>query len=343
MNISRLSTNKICLITGLAALFIAAVMITALFTAAGSTIVIWWGFLFVFLMFLCILSFLTLIRQKLVYFSNTLCQTLDEMISANPQLPNIQETEDLFDKINYRLQRLYEILEENRRSTAREKARLQELISDISHQVKTPAANLKMVNSTLLKEPVPENMRRKFLLAMEEQVNKLEFLMEALIKTSRLEAGIISLDRKRHGVYNTLAAALGGILLHAEKKKLNVSVDCPESIAAFHDPKWTAEALFNILDNAVKYTRPKGSIHVAVTNWDMYLRIDIKDTGKGIPEKHQAEIFKRFYREEEVRDIEGIGIGLYLSRKIITMQGGYIKVSSQNSKGSVFSVFLPLS
>lgn len=342
MNISRLSTNKICLITGLLALFIAAVMITALFTATGSTLVIWWGFLFIFLMFLCILSFLALIRQKLIYFSNTLCQTLDEMMSPNPQLPNIQETEDLFDKINYRLQRLYEMLEENHRSTAREKARLQELISDISHQVKTPAANLKMVNSTLLKEPVPDNMRRKFLLAMEEQVNKLEFLMDALIKTSRLEAGIISLDRKKNGVYNTLATALGGILLHAEKKKLNVSVDCPESIKALHDPKWTAEALFNILDNAVKYTRPKGSIDIAVTNWDMYLRIDIKDTGKGIPEKHQAEIFKRFYREEDVGDIEGIGIGLYLSRKIITMQGGYIKVSSQSSKGSVFSVFLPL-
>ena len=91
----------------------------------------------------------------------------------------------------------------------------------------------------------------------------------------------------------------------------------------------------------MKYTPPGGSIHVSVQNWEMYLKIDVSDTGRGIPEREQAAIFKRFYREEAVREVDGIGIGLYLAREIITMQGGYIWVTSQVGKGSTFSVFLP--
>ena len=117
-------------------------------------------------------------------------------------------------------------------------------------------------------------------------------------------------------------------------------MDCPEHLEACHDRKWTGEALFNILDNAVKYTPTGGQIHVQVEAWEMYLKIDIADTGIGIPEQHQGTIFKRFYREDAVHDVEGIGIGLYLAREIISLQGGYIRVASEVGKGSVFSVFL---
>ena len=96
-----------------------------------------------------------------------------------------------------------------------------------------------------------------------------------------------------------------------------------------HDKRWTSEALFNILDNAVKYTCAGGSIQVSVQEWEMYVKIDVTDTGRGIPEHSQGAIFKRFYRDEAVHDIEGIGIGLYLAREIITMQGGYISVESK--------------
>ena len=208
--------------------------------------------------------------------------------------------------------RLYEVLRENQESIAKERANLQELISDIFHQVKTPIANLQMVNATLLEQPVPEEKRQEFLMASSGQLEKLDFFMQAVIKTFRLETGVISLDRKMQPLYDTLAAALGGILLIAERKNIHVSVACPADIVLAHDRKWTSEALFNILDNAVKYTPADGGM-----------------------------IFKRFYREEEVHDIEGIGIGLYLAREIVTMQGGYIKVASKVGDGSTFSVFLP--
>ena len=218
---------------------------------------------------------------------------------------------------------------------------IQELVSDISHQVKTPIANLKMVNATLLEQEVTQDKQREFLLASGTQLDKLDFLMQAMIKTSRLETGVITMEKKTVPFTDTLTAALNSVLAPLEKKQITLLVDCPEHLTFSHDSRWTAEALYNILDNAVKYTPAYGNISVDVQEWELYFKIDIADTGRGIPEKEQAAIFKRFYREEAVHDIDGIGIGLFLAREIITMQGGYILVTSNVGYGSVFSVFLP--
>ena len=173
------------------------------------------------------------------------------------------------------------------------------------------------------------------------QIDKLDFLVQAMVKTSRLETGVIKLTKKTQNLYDTLAEAVVGIYTKAAQKQLDVRVECPETFLVSHDRKWSTEAIFNILDNAVKYTPPGGMISVSVERWEAYVKIDIADTGKGIPEEHYALIFQRFYREEEVHDEEGVGIGLYLAREIIYLQGGYVKVSSRQGNGSVFSVFLP--
>ena len=135
---------------------------------------------------------------------------------------------------------------------------------------------------------------------------------------------------------------MSGIVYAAEKKQISVLVNCPEELSISHDSKWTAEALFNLLDNAVKYTSEGGRITVTVEEWEMYIEIKVIDTGKGISESNQAAIFRRFYREEEVHGQPGVGIGLYLAREIITQQGGYIKVVSKLGKGSAFSIMLPI-
>ena len=101
------------------------------------------------------------------------------------------------------------------------------------------------------------------------------------------------------------------------------------------------QVLYNLLDNAVKYTPTGGHVNVSVAQWEMYVEIKVSDTGKGISESNQASIFKRFYREEEIHNQPGVGIGLYLTREIVTQQGGYVTVESQVGKGSAFSIFLP--
>lgn len=341
MTTVKLSINKACTLVFSLLVLLSALMIALLYLLTGNLNVIWCGLGFAILILLCVASFVVIVRRKLTAFSDGLCYLLDDMMTGEMEPPQTSEEENLFYKINHRLARLYEVMRENRRSVAKERTDLQELISDISHQVKTPIANLKMVNATLLTQSMPEEKQKEFLTACGGQLDKLDFLMQAMIKTSRLETGVISLTMKLQPIYDTLAAALGGILLNAERKRIVVDVDCKEGLTVSHDRKWTSEALFNILDNAIKYTPEGGSVHVAVQDWEMYLKIDICDTGKGISEDHQGTIFKRFYREEEVHDTPGIGIGLYLAREIITMQGGYIKVVSEAGHGATFSIFLP--
>lgn len=280
--------------------------------------------------------------KRLSHFTSNLCRTLDNMIDGNEELQKSNDSETLFARINHRLIRLYEIMQENRHKVDMERQELQMLISDISHQVKTPVSNLQMVTDTLLTKPVSEEERMDFLQGIRSQTDKLDFLFQALVKTSRLETGAIRLEKKDSSLFHTLAQAMSSIVYAAEKKEIAVSVDCPENLIISHDSKWTSEALFNLLDNAVKYTPPGGKISVSVVLWEMYVEVKVTDTGKGISESNQASIFRRFYREEEVHEQQGVGIGLYLAREIVTRQGGYIKVVSEPGHGSEFFIMLPV-
>ena len=295
---------------------------------------------------LCALIWLFLLTQifgkRLSAFTSVLCQTLDHMIEGNEAPLRPEDSETMLARICYRLSRLYQIMQENRRKVDEERQELQSLISDISHQVKTPVSNLKMAADTLLEKPVSEAERIDFIRGIFSQTDKLDFLFQALVKTSRLETGVIQLEKKPGRLFDTVAQAMSGIVYAAEKKEITVSVDCSEDLTVSHDGKWTSEALFNLLDNAVKYTPAGGKIAVSVVLWEMYVEIKVTDTGKGISESNQAAIFRRFYREEEVHDQQGVGIGLYLAREIVTRQGGYIKVVSEPGKGSEFSIMLPV-
>ncbi len=285
--------------------------------------------------------FLHYFQKKLILFTNSLCRMLDDMMDSAARPEMDYEAETLLSRIGHRLERLYNVMQKDRNAIAKEKADLQSLLSDVSHQTKTPIANLKMLNETMLTRPITEEERWEFLQATDSQLDKLDFLIQAMVKTSRLESGVITLEKKNAPIEETLVSAINGILAPMEKKKIELTVNCPQGLTIAHDSRWTSEALFNLLDNAVKYTPAGGSIRISVQNWEMYLKINVTDTGRGIPESEYAAIFKRFYREESVHEVDGIGIGLYLAREIITMQGGYIMVASEVGKGSTFSIFLP--
>ena len=319
-----------------------AVIILSLFFITKQTAVLLTGGV----LLLCALIWLFLLTQifgkRLSEFTSVLCQTLDHMIEGNEVPLRPEDSETTLARICHRLSRLYQIMQENRRKVDEERQELQSLISDISHQVKTPVSNLKMAADTLLEKPVSEAERIDFIRGIRSQTDKLDFLFQALVKTSRLETGVIQLEKKPGRLFDTVAQAMSGIVYAAEKKKIVVSVDCPEDLTVSHDSKWTSEALFNLLDNAVKYTPAGGKIAVSVILWEMYVEIKVSDTGKGISESNQAAIFRRFYREEEVHDQQGVGIGLYLAREIVTQQGGYIKVVSAPGNGAEFSIMLPI-
>ena len=286
-------------------------------------------------------AFLRCVSRQVAGFTDELCRTLDGMLDRSARPAPAAPAETLSARLHHRLERLYHTMEANRQAVEREKASLETLISNIAHQVRTPAANLRMLYDTLLARPVPWAQQRQFLQAAQGQLDKLDFLLQALVKTSRLETGLITLEKRDRPVADTLAAALNTVLAPLEAKGLRLTVDCPEGLTLPHDPKWTAEALYNLVDNAVKYTPAGGAVTLRAVGYELFCRVDVTDTGPGIPESEQARIFQRFYRSPSASEAEGVGIGLYLARQIAAGQGGYLKVSSRPGEGSTFSLFLP--
>ncbi|PWM62965.1 MAG: sensor histidine kinase [Subdoligranulum variabile] len=279
-------------------------------------------------------------RRQVSLFADDLCETLDALMSGR-EVEGYEPYEDsLTAKVQGKLMQYFDIMSEGQRQSRRDKETIQGLVSDISHQVKTPIANIKMFTGILRSHDLPAEKRAEFLATMDGQIDKLDFLMQSLIKMSRLETGTFALHPEQAVLADTIARAMSTVWAKAESKGIRLSAACDGGITVRHDPKWTAEALSNILDNAVKYTPPGGSVTVTVRPWQFYTRVDITDTGMGIPEEHYNDIFQRFYRAQEAAAEEGVGLGLYLANGIITRQNGYISVKSCVGKGTTFSVYL---
>lgn len=228
------------------------------------------------------------------------------------------------------------------RGVQRQRESIQRLLSDISHQTKTPLANLKLYSSLLMEEELTPRQREQAQVIF-QQSEKLSFLIETLVKLSRLETDVLAVTPKSQPLSPLLERAASQAKAAAERKGIALQLHLQQQaeMRALYDLRWTAEALGNLLDNAVKYTPPDGCIQVSATQYELFCRIDVRDNGIGIAEEEQAQIFGRFYRGRQVREQEGLGIGLYLAREIVQKQGGYLKLSSRPGQGSTFSLYLP--
>lgn len=228
------------------------------------------------------------------------------------------------------------------RGVQRQRESIQRLLSDISHQTKTPLANLRLYSSLLMEEELTPRQREQAQVIF-QQSEKLSFLIETLVKLSRLETDVLAVTPKSQPLSPLLERAVSQAKAAAERKGIALQLHLQQQaeMKALYDLRWTAEALGNLLDNAVKYTPPGGCIQVSATQYELFCRIDVHDNGIGIAEEEQAQIFGRFYRGRQVREQEGLGIGLYLAREIAQKQGGYLKLSSRPGQGSTFSLYLP--
>ena len=218
-----------------------------------------------------------------------------------------------------------------------ERTRIKELISDISHQTKTPISNILLYTELLSEQKLSES-GREYVQSLTVQTTKLRFLIDSLVKLSRLESGVFTLTPKYTQLTSLFEQLQTQFALPAEQKGLTLTFQ-PTDISAVFDEKWTLEAVGNILDNAIKYTS-SGGITVKAVGYELFSCVQISDTGMGISEEELPKIFARFQRSPNVHDEEGVGIGLYLSREIIAKEGGYIKVDSTVGKGTTFYVYL---
>ena len=214
------------------------------------------------------------------------------------------------------------------------------MVSDLSHQLKTPVATLQIYGSLLVQPELSTEQRQEYGSRMQRALERLDFLLDSMVKLSRLESGSIRLQPRITEVEELVLNAALQVRRAAESKEINLSIQPPSKpIAVCCDPKWTEEAIFNILDNAVKYTPQGGQVALTLESYETYCRINISDTGCGIPPEEIPKIFQRFYRGQSVQAVEGVGLGLPLARKVVQEQRGWIKVSSDH-KGSTFSIFL---
>ncbi len=227
----------------------------------------------------------------------------------------------------------------SRENVEKEKNRVKELVSDISHQTKIPMANIRLYTE-LLRERMEGSEDLGLLEEIDRQVEKLGFLIQSLTKMSRLESNIVEVKPKRLHISELLDAVVQDILPKAQKKDLKVVNTYTGSGTAYYDMKWTKEALGNIVDNAVKYSPAGSRIIISVREYELYATVSVKDFGVGIREEDTAKIFRRFYRAEDVHDEDGVGIGLYLAREIVRRENGYIKVKSRQGCGAEFMMYL---
>ena len=258
------------------------------------------------------------------------------------------------EKIKYQLDALGHYMVLLKEEARLEKEGTKELVSDISHQLKTPVAALDTCFSVLLRENLSEEERKEFQVRCRCALDGLEVLLQSLLQISKMEAGLIQINREKLPLMETIISAVNRVYPNAEAKEIEFVFDYDKALendCILQDKKWLGEAFINVFDNAIKYSPAGSEVYVRIQKRTDFIRIEIEDNGIGIPKAEYHKIFQRFFRGSlpEVKEENGSGIGLFLSRKIIEQHGGTITVSSNlelkkeldGKTGSVFIIQLP--
>jgi signal transduction histidine kinase len=288
-----------------------------------------------------LISLITIVSCKV--YVNSVFKRISHMIQSFISKRTIDDSDvaDTFEsKLVNQLKQLIRIVDFEAKSSMEEKEAVKSLISDISHQLKTPLANITMYTEILQDDTLTQSEKSEFIIRTKEQANKMEWLLSALLKMSRLETGIIEFDMKPTLIKETIMISVRGVRNLAEQKNIHIKIEEFQDKTLLHNRKWTAEAILNILENAIKYSKEYSSILIKVIPMELFTKIQIIDQGIGISSDELNAIFQRFYRSKQVEQKEGTGLGLYLSQLILSKQGGYITVESKVLEGSCFSIFL---
>jgi signal transduction histidine kinase len=218
---------------------------------------------------------------------------------------------------------------------------LKNTLSDISHQLKTPLTALQMYNEIIQDEKTGNEVVQSFTLKSRRELVRMEKLIQNLLKLTRLDAGTIELEKSVCNVYTFLKDCMAPFTTRAEQEGKTLSLHCSDSVSLYIDETWLREAAVNILKNALDHTKTGEWIELSCEESAVYTEIVIRDNGSGIGPEDIHHIFKRFYRSQNSKDKQGIGIGLALSKAIVEKHGGTITVQSALGQGSEFRILFP--
>ena len=292
-------------------------------------------------------------REKKLKIS--ILQMLEEASSGSFQDKRFDETS--VSEVENRMWNYLENRQTAMERIERDRQRMQSQISDIAHQAVLPVSNIvlytqlleenlsngftgtkinEIENVQLTKAEVSEIISE--ITAIRDEIGTLDFLIQSLVKLSRMENGIINLNAEKQQIKPMLDLVKQQFAIKAKNKGIDFLIEDTEETAVF-DRKWTLEAVANIVDNAVKYTQEGGKISIHTEALPSLVRIDIAENGIGIREEEQGAVFSRFYRSVETSNSRGVGIGLYIAREVMRAQNGYIRLRSEYGNGSTFSLY----
>lgn len=294
--------------------------------------------LVIFALFLIVVYAITYRRLNHVYTEvETISELMSEMMEGKEDLPEEQYKEGAVGILYSNFYKVVGILQESRNRELNEKIFLRDIISDISHQLKTPLASLNVFVDLLLEDKIADEAKRKQVLnEAANQLSRMEWMVLSMLKLARIEAGAIQFDKKKMSVKPILMQAAEGVQFLVQERNQTLEIDCDESIQMLCDGEWLTEAIINLLKNASDYSGEGKRIWLQVEDNNVYTRIYVKDEGVGIAESELPNIFKRFYRVHQEVNPNSVGIGLSLTKSIVEGMGGMIRVQSEEGKYTWF-------
>ena len=300
------------------------------------TIILLWILFFIVAMIL-ILKIISPIFNNI----KKLGERADEMVEGNFNSTELKFEEGDFYVFYNKFINMGERLENALRDLQDEKINLKDIINDISHQLKTPLSALIAYNDILKNH---ENMdietKSKFIEMTSEQLDRMDWLITTLLKYARIESNAVSYNKEMIPISESIRYAIEPLKVSANNKKQRIELDFNSEGYYFHDKKWIAESLSNIIKNAIEHTDINGKIKITLEETPMSISITISDNGEGIEKSELKNIFKRFYKGKNSINPKSIGIGLSLSKKIIEAHGGSITAESELGKGTNFNIIL---
>ncbi|BBI30782.1 sensor histidine kinase [Cohnella abietis] len=278
--------------------------------------------------------------HKLLGQIRTLAVSLEDTVKHNKPMSSFVYDEGELGLLANGAQELTLRLRATIEQLDQDKAFLKDTVADISHQLKTPLASLMIYIELLQGDKLDPDHATEFLETCRGELDRMEWLTLALLKLARLEAGALEMSLREVPLMDTLQQAVKSISRLAEDKQIEMLIEHPDSeLIIPHDPHWLAEAISNLLKNAIEHSPIGSNVSISLERTPVFVRVQVRDQGRGIEAQQLPHIFKKFYRSST--EGSGVGLGLPLAKSIIEKHGGILSVSANPLGGTIFNLTLP--
>ena len=263
---------------------------------------------------------------------------IEEINKKNYSINIDENSEDELSILKNELYKITIMLKEDAESSKKDKLKLKDSLSDISHQLKTPLTSINIMLDNILDNPeMDDKTKEKFIQNIKREITNISSLVGEILKLSKFDASVIKFEKEQVFINDLVEGAISNVEMMAELKNINIEVTNQDNIKLVCDAKWQTEAITNILKNCIEHSKENSTIIIDINSNKIYKQIIIRDNGEGIDEKDLPHIFERFYKGKNSSK-DSVGIGLALAKTIIEKDNGSIKVDSKKGKQTTFVI-----